>query len=447
MTAVYSDAYLPGKGELSNNLRNFDRDRMLLFDEKNAFDGILDEGMFDFFSNSYFVVIGNDFDIKFAKYSNDRAPEFAIRTEIGYERCGDTLQKMVRKYPVTKAAEEHIKQIATAYEGLLERYKGSKLQINRCKLVEEETEVFAELEYVNGMPLSELMDDRLEKDDLEGFYRLFKEYLDRVGYNEEYPVADFDLIFANILVDGDTWTLIDYEWTFAKSIPMKELAFRAIYCYLLENKKRKKLDIPRLLQELKLTEEEAEELKLKEADFQRYVTGQRMAMTQMRDLIGYRIMVPQKWLDKCQDAEGINRVQIYENKGNGYSEEASYFVKDAYQGENQIEFEITVDGSVSMLRIDPAMDACMVKLQSIVWNGEAVPVEKRKLLLTNGKLAKTEDGSGMPSIVFPTTDPNMNIDVSKLVREEKNILRVSMEIVRLPLAMAQDMAGAVKKLF
>ena len=37
MTTVYSDAYLPGRGELSNNLRNFDRDRMLLFDEKSAF--------------------------------------------------------------------------------------------------------------------------------------------------------------------------------------------------------------------------------------------------------------------------------------------------------------------------------------------------------------------------------------------------------------------------
>lgn len=447
MTTVYSDAYLPGKGELSNNFRNFDRDRMLLFDEKNAFDGILEEGMFDFFSNSYFVVIGDDYDTKFAKYSNDRAAEFAIRTEIGYEGTCEDFQKVVRKYPVTKVAEEHIKQIATAYESLMERYKGGNLQINGCKLVEEGAELFAEFEYVNGVPLSELMDACLEKDDLEGFYTLFKEYMDRVGYNEEYPVADFDLIFANILVDGDVWTLIDYEWTFAKSIPMKELAFRAVYCYLLENKKREKLDISRMLRELELTEEEADVIKAKEVDFQRYVTGQRMAMAQMRELIGYRMIVPQKWLDKCQDAAGVNRVQIYENRGDGYSEEASYFVKDAYQSENKIEFEIAVDGTVSMLRIDPAMDSCMVKLQVIDWNGKAVPVEKRKILITNGKIAKSEDGSNMPGIVFPTTDPNINIDVSKLEREEKNALHVSMEIVRLPLVMAQDMAGAVKKLF
>lgn len=49
MTTVYSDAYLPGRGELSNNLRNFDRDRMLLFDEKSAFDGIVEEGLFLYF--------------------------------------------------------------------------------------------------------------------------------------------------------------------------------------------------------------------------------------------------------------------------------------------------------------------------------------------------------------------------------------------------------------
>ncbi len=49
MTSLYSDEYLPKKGELYNNLRNFDRDRMLLFDEKNAFDSVLEDGYFDIF--------------------------------------------------------------------------------------------------------------------------------------------------------------------------------------------------------------------------------------------------------------------------------------------------------------------------------------------------------------------------------------------------------------
>ena len=36
-------------------------------------------------------------------------------------------------------------------------------------------------------------------------------------------MADFDLIFANILVDGDHWTLIDYEWTFDRPIETRAL--------------------------------------------------------------------------------------------------------------------------------------------------------------------------------------------------------------------------------
>ena len=101
MTTVYSDAYLPGRGELSNNLRNFDRDRMLLFDEKSAFDGIVEEGLFSVFSNSYMAVIGAPLDLKYARYSNDRAESFRIRTEILRDKEGC---KTVRKYPLTKEA-------------------------------------------------------------------------------------------------------------------------------------------------------------------------------------------------------------------------------------------------------------------------------------------------------------------------------------------------------
>ena len=69
-------------------------------------------------------------------------------------------------------------------------------------------------------------------------------------------------------------------------------------------------------------------------------------------------------------------------------------------------------------------------------------------MITNGRIAKpsqTDEGY-QPSIVFPTTDPNINIAVGELERRAENEMTVSMEIVRIPLKMAQDMAGAVKKL-
>lgn len=54
-TTIYSDEWLPKAGELKNNNLNYDNDRMKLFDEDRAFEQIVEEGMFPFFSNSFLV--------------------------------------------------------------------------------------------------------------------------------------------------------------------------------------------------------------------------------------------------------------------------------------------------------------------------------------------------------------------------------------------------------
>jgi hypothetical protein len=315
--------------------------------------------------------------------------------------------------------------------------------------MEDEEELYARFDFVEGIPLSQYMDQCLADDDLEGFHAYFKEYVERIGYNSSFEVADFDLIFSNILVQDDTWTLIDYEWTFGKPIDTRELAFRAIYCYLLEDERRNRLNLDLILNELGITADDAENFREQERGFQKFVTGNRLSMAQLRDAIGNRLIVPQKWMEHYQDSEAVNRVQIYEDRGEGCKEEESYFVKEAYQGEQLIEVELSVDGNVHLLRIDPAFDACVVKILELTFNGERVPLEKRRVLLTNGRVLKPaehEKEQYQPSIVFPTQDPNINIDLTLLERRAENRLYARMEIVRLPLAMAQDMAGAVRKI-
>lgn len=444
MTTLFSDEYLPGKGELANNFRNFDRDRMLLFDEKKAFDGIVTDGLFSVFANSYLVVLGDNFPVKYVKYSNDRDPAYQIRTQIERERVGSIPR--VYKIPLSKEAQDHVRGMALAYENLEKRYRGGKLAINRCNLEEAFGTVRAGFEFVNGVALSELFDACLEKEDMEGFKRLFAEYVDRIGYHSDFPVSDFDPVFSNILVNDDVWTLIDYEWTFGKAIETRELVFRAVYCYLLEDEKRNKLNLESILSDLNITQQEAEEYRSQEMSFQKLVTGRKRSMAEMRDLIGHRIMAPQKWIEKYEDSGLVNRVQIYEDTGKGFSEEESYFVQEAYQGENLIELKLTVRGNVKRVRIDPAMDSCMVKLTETVFNGQNVSLSGRKILAANGRIAKSADKSEQPSIVFPIKDPNIEISVEQLGPAGENILYMKMEIVRLPLAMAQDMAGAVKKL-
>lgn len=54
---IYSDKYLPKKGELKENFLNFDRKRMQLFQETRVYDSLIESELFQEFSNSFMVVI------------------------------------------------------------------------------------------------------------------------------------------------------------------------------------------------------------------------------------------------------------------------------------------------------------------------------------------------------------------------------------------------------
>ncbi len=56
---IFSEECLPKKGELVNNIRNFDADRYVLFNEAKAFDGIIDAGLFEEFANSFIIIVDN----------------------------------------------------------------------------------------------------------------------------------------------------------------------------------------------------------------------------------------------------------------------------------------------------------------------------------------------------------------------------------------------------
>lgn len=55
--AIYSDSYLPHKGELNINDYSMGTEYMKLFDVTKAFDTVLEQGMFPFFSNSFMVYL------------------------------------------------------------------------------------------------------------------------------------------------------------------------------------------------------------------------------------------------------------------------------------------------------------------------------------------------------------------------------------------------------
>ena len=441
-TTIYSDRRLPYEGELTDNMRNFDRDRMVLFREKYVFDSTIEDDYFDLFSNSYMVVIGELPQTIYSKYSNDRDGRYELRTDIVETSAG----KVVRKVPMTEEARAHVREMEAAYQALCERYEGSGLHINPCMYHEQEG--YAEFPFEQGTTLETLMDQCLSEKNLDGFQRLFDKYWELVSYRKEgYTgnIADYDLIFANILVDGENWTVIDYEWTTKETVEDKEIAFRAIYCYILEDEKRNELNLDYIMQQLNVTEDEAEEYRHKEAIFQKKVTGKRKSMGEIRAAIGTYAVDPKKLMEEHLQEILDERIQLYYDRGQGFCESDSRYVPDVYVKERQIETTLTVEGDVRNFRVDPADKPCVVKLQQLLWNGMPVAFEK-KFIETNGKQVKPG------TYLFATADPNLVLHVEALVMagmraEEENQVELKMEVSPVSAEAAEEMISMIKKLF
>lgn len=438
MTTLYSDKYLPKIGELYNNLRNYDRDRMLLFDEKKVFDGLIEEEMFPFYSNSYLVVLGNKPDTEYIRYSNDRAPQYQISTEI----CKAGRKRIVKKHALLKEGIQHIENMQLYFEKLNERYNTKKLTVNPIlDSKENDTMCFP---FEKGVLLSERMDNCLKCNDEEGFLELFREFVKRIDHNNNMEIADMDLVFSNILVDKDKWTIIDYEWTKQQKVETKELAFRALYCYLLEDEKRNKFNFDLIMKELEISQEEAQEYREREMKFQEQVTGKRMSMPQLRDIIGGAVIVPQKSLMKNEESADKRRIQIYTDNGSGFSEDNSYFIEEPYDGQGFVDFSIELASDVKKVRIDPYMSSCITRMEEVTFNGEALSLFSNRKVSVNGKKLEDESDYTM-TVAFDSEDPGITIDVSAIIRSTGNTMHFKMQTIGVPSLMTQSLLKELKR--
>lgn len=439
MTCLYSDDRLPQVGELCDNMRNFDRDRLLFLDEKNAFDSVIREGEFPLFSNSYLLVIGEPLPVSYARFSNDRAERYAVCTQIRKRTDGqetflgaDSLE--VRKVPLTEKAQAHIKRMKETYDKLRTDYAGSGLEINHCSI--DGTE--AVFDYVPGRTLEELLDDCLDKKEEEAFDRLFDRYCALVRYPKTPSVYNCDLIFSNIIVSGERWHLIDYEWVSEKEITAQDTIVRALYCYGIGSIRRRDKSLALIMKvtgcqgEGEWNESFLKEIVAKEKIFQKRCTGNRMSMTEMRNAIGKPVVPVISLTHRYLEERWTNRIQVYEDYGEGFSEEHSYFIEEGYEERKTITVDICEGPGLRAVRLDPSLDYCIVYVKELMLDGQVVSLADHKIKL-NGKLISDK------GIVFPTQDPNITIFFET---EEKGFsLHAEMEITHVSKETAESMAA------
>ena len=415
---IFSDAILPKKGELHDNIRNFDRDRLILMDEGKVYDSILDDGNYPLFANSYMVVIGPALKEQYIKYSTDRDEKFGICTVIGEDENG----KYVIKRAANETARAHIANLEKAYDKLTRRYDGCDLSFNRLERVDADTLKF---EYLEGVTLEELLDEALKNGDRYDFMALIDDYRDYVRFDSDYAVADYDLIFQNIIVSDDRWYVIDYEWTDFEKTDPEEIIKRAFWCYIQGNPARKKA-----LEWCEIDEDFGSVIE-REKLFQKKVQGDHLAMSELRHTMGYAAFSLDYILHEA--GCGIGPVQIYVDTGKGFSEEASYRIYEFKQLGKDITFTLHVDKSIHRLRIDPGEQPTFVVVKKATLNGrDILPVVMKK-----EHFAKDTNGRklGEDGYMFTTTDPHFAFRVPDYP-EEKAEITFTLKLSEIPAEIA-----------
>ena len=361
----------------------------------------------------------------YTKYSNERSTRFAICTDIYEDEQG---RRYVRKYADTEAARPHIEHIQTVYEQMQTQFRGSRFVPNKAELHPE----YIEFEYVEGETLEKQLDAYLAADDQEGFEALVNTYADEVrrvygiseatgtahedasAYEEAFgtvtlptpvPMAqgvDIDLIFANIIVTGDTWTAIDYEWTFDFAVPVDFMLWRAGKVYLENYANRACISEEQMNALLGVAQANVDAYRQMELYFlQQYCYRGRSDLYELYGTMGQYVAKVKPEDILRGDEDGTTQIQIFYDTGRGFSEEESDKLHIYPDEKGEFHLQHKLPQNLQKLRIDPGERACVIQ----VWKAKAY---------TNGssyKMACKTNGYALDEsrYVIPQDDPQIYI--------------------------------------
>lgn len=311
-TTIYSDDRLPEPGELNENIRNFNKDRYLLFDEGKVYNSLLKEGLYGELANSFFLVCDKEETVSqgekviYSKFSLERDERFQIRTDIIKKSDGT---RVVRKAPMTEAAVAHLAQMEKNYHRLQENTKGTGIHFCPAKRVGEAVE----FPWAKGEMLQHKLQRLLEAGDEKATQSLIMQYIEVVHRLFPTEVVDVDLIFPNILVDKNDWNIIDYEWTYEADIPEKWVLYRAMFYLAIQLPGYETTRLENLLRLAEISEEAAAQFENWEVEFQAYLTGNTTPIANMVDLLGNQV-IPFVGVQQEEEKEAIRRMNRLEKE-------------------------------------------------------------------------------------------------------------------------------------
>ena len=412
--SLYSDRWLPKTGELNQNLRNFEGERLVLFEEEKVYDQLIADGRFPDFSNAFLIIVGEDRrDLPdYVKYSNDRAERFMIRTEI----VQDHGSSLVCKVPAHPEAAEHVREMKRWEQELEQLYQKNGVHANRCELRGGK----ACFEFLRGKTLEEELDILRARKDYAGLQTELQEYkkllTDTLGpelkpfaksdlfvemfgnpeFTKAYrgaPVNNLDWIFGNLMKTADGIWIIDYEWTFPVQVPIEYLIWRAISLYQYG---RNDLASLGLMTQTGISPEEERQFEEMEHHFQRWLLGGTVTIGEQYLATAGRTLR----LETLLRTDRSNQIQVYADTGNGFSEADSMWILTQPDKQGVIHLEIPLPQGTKALRLDPAEGCSLVKVRRLAGElGGSYELE----YIHNGRELEAQ------GILYTTDDPQITV--------------------------------------
>lgn len=367
----------------------------------------------------------------FSKLTINRKEQFQIETSIWQN--GE--EQRVFKRALNDKAKMHV-------DHLYEYYCNSEKKENLCPVHKvQDGEVY--FDFIPGKSLNHILLEKIRQGDMTGLQQLLQDYRNFVKDSCELceapaqpdPVCDavfgtsvwtfpgdygrglnIDLCFDNIIICDGKKVVIDYEWVFDMVLPVNFVIYRSIWALYVRNGQGLGTEHgwQQLYQGMGLTSEEGAVYEKMNESFNAYVYGGETSYDQL---------LPQYAKNAYHMGEPIQQyeflLQIYADKGQGYSEEESH--KETLTNFHvDREIDVSMMAGSSALRVDPCSEPFICKNLQVELTDTSGQSYELKPEQTNGY----ETASGQ--MIFADEDPQ--IICRKVWQEEPERLHISYDI-------------------
>lgn len=296
---IYSDECLPQKGDVRLWGTNYDMPRIALYNDAIMADQICEDRVFDYFSNSFFLVAneqGNK--VKYAHYTRQRDKAYQTFTMVyaceedryvekeylfpEEKRC-DILANMKKYYPALQEEFENLSYLSPkegekAHSIRYKYLEGNTIESLLLKDIHHPSKLLEHLEKAFDWCFAIKKDKIIPFQVSSQYQEIFGNCTLEDGAASVKP-ANLDMNFGNLMLCKDRIYCFDYEWVFDFPIPVDFMKFRCLNVFhskfnMYYAARLKKEDI---MKGIGLKEKDFEMLKKMDLKYQEFVYGEKHA--------------------------------------------------------------------------------------------------------------------------------------------------------------------------